>query len=168
MNQGQPHPRPAHSPSTLWASYPVGQEELTKGRLPVTCQCPLLWVKWVDCSDCAWRSGLGSAPCRKAEAAPEPSLPGSCPYSLPDWGPGSGGEGWADRCNPLVEGVSAPGNPQEMGDKRITAFLWGSRQVVIQAHQEQLDEMAELSFKEEVLRSCMAPHVSGFGQAPGL
>lgn len=35
-----------------------------------------------------------------------------------------------------------------------------SRQVVIQAHQDQLDEMAELGFKEETLMSQLAPNVS--------
>lgn len=34
------------------------------------------------------------------------------------------------------------------------------RQVVIRAHQEQLDEMAELGFKEETLMSQLAPNVS--------
>ena len=35
--------------------------------------------------------------------------------------------------------------------------------MVIQAHQEQLDEMAELGFKEETLMSQLAPTVSGLG-----
>lgn len=38
-----------------------------------------------------------------------------------------------------------------------------SRQVVIQAHQEQLDEMAKLGFKEETLMNQLAPNVSGLG-----
>lgn len=38
------------------------------------------------------------------------------------------------------------------------------RQAVIQAHQEQLDEMAELGFKEETLMSQLVPNVSGLGR----
>lgn len=37
------------------------------------------------------------------------------------------------------------------------------RQVVIRAHQEQLDKMAELGFKEETLMSQLALNVSGLG-----
>lgn len=37
------------------------------------------------------------------------------------------------------------------------------RQVVIRAHQEQLDKMAELVFKEETLMSQLALHVSSLG-----
>lgn len=40
------------------------------------------------------------------------------------------------------------------------------RQVVIQAHQEQLDEMAKLGFKEETLMNQLAPNVSGVGWIP--
>lgn len=42
-----------------------------------------------------------------------------------------------------------------------------SRQVVIRAHQEQLDEMAELSFKEEALMSQLARNVSALGWTLG-
>lgn len=38
-----------------------------------------------------------------------------------------------------------------------------SRQVVIRAHQEQLDEMAKLGFKEETLMSQLALNVSDLG-----
>lgn len=38
------------------------------------------------------------------------------------------------------------------------------RQVIIRAHQEQLDEMAELDFKEETLMTQMDSNVSGTGQ----
>jgi len=50
-----------------------------------------------------------------------------------------------------------------MGGPRLTASPLLPRQVVIQAHQEQLDEMAELGFKEETLMSQLAPTVSGLG-----
>lgn len=41
----------------------------------------------------------------------------------------------------------------------LSGFL---RQVVIRAHREQLDEIAELGFKEETLVSQLASHVSSF------
>ena len=47
--------------------------------------------------------------------------------------------------------------PKRDGRPRLTASLLLPRQVVIQAHQEQLDEMAELGFKEETLMSQLAP-----------
>lgn len=43
-------------------------------------------------------------------------------------------------------------------------FLSGvSRQVVIHAHQEQLDEMAKLGFREETLISQLSSNVSSLG-----
>lgn len=42
------------------------------------------------------------------------------------------------------------------------------RQVIIRAHQEQLDEMAELDFKEETLMTQMDSNVSSAGQTCGL
>ena len=50
-----------------------------------------------------------------------------------------------------------------MGVPRLTASPLVPRQVVIQAHREQLDEMAELGFKEETLMSQLAATVSGLG-----
>lgn len=51
-----------------------------------------------------------------------------------------------------------------MGGPEVHSILSGvPRQVVIRAHQEQLDEMAELGFKEETLMSQLAPNVSGLG-----
>lgn len=47
------------------------------------------------------------------------------------------------------------------GSPRLTASLLLPRQVVIQAHQEQLDEMAELGFKEETLDEPAGSLLSG-------
>ena len=48
--------------------------------------------------------------------------------------------------------------------RRTTASPLVPRQVLIRAHQEQLDEMAKLGFKEETLMSQLAPNVSGLGR----
>lgn len=56
-----------------------------------------------------------------------------------------------------------PETAQEMEGLEAHSVLSDvSRQVVIRAHQEQLDEMAELGFKEETLMSQLAPNVSAF------
>lgn len=47
-----------------------------------------------------------------------------------------------------------------MGNQKGQFLLHVPRQVVIRAHQEQLDEMAELDFKEETLMAQMESDVS--------
>lgn len=50
--------------------------------------------------------------------------------------------------------------PLSMGNQKGQFLLHVPRQVVIRAHQEQLDEMAELDFKEETLMAQMESDVS--------
>ncbi|XP_025137691.3 kinesin-like protein KIF24 isoform X1 [Bubalus bubalis] len=64
---------------------------------------------------------------------------------------------------PIPRSLARPGSPlaascfpETAGTLRQPA-LGHAQQVVIQAHQEQLDEMAELGFKEETLMSQLAP-----------
>lgn len=58
-------------------------------------------------------------------------------------------------------GLNSRKLPRRDGRPRGSQHPFGvSRQVVIRAHQEQLDEMAELGFKEETLMSQVAPNVS--------
>lgn len=52
---------------------------------------------------------------------------------------------------------------QVVGSQKVDRIPLVSRQVIIRAHRDQLDEMAELGFKEETLISQLAPHVSGAG-----
>ncbi|XP_055973399.1 kinesin-like protein KIF24 [Sorex fumeus] len=65
---------------------------------------------------------------------------------------------------PVPRSLARPGSPLACTRAlRTTATLplpslEHAQQVVIRAHQEQLDEMAELSFKEETLMSRLAPH----------
>lgn len=56
-------------------------------------------------------------------------------------------------------GLNSRKLPRRDGRPRGSQHPFGvSRQVVIRAHQEQLDEMAELGFKEETLMSQVAPN----------
>uniref|UniRef100_A0ABI0NS12 Kinesin family member 24 n=1 Tax=Bos taurus TaxID=9913 RepID=A0ABI0NS12_BOVIN len=64
---------------------------------------------------------------------------------------------------PIPRSLARPGSPLAASCSPETAgtlrqpALGHAQQVVIQAHQEQLDEMAELGFKEETLMSQLAP-----------
>lgn len=52
-------------------------------------------------------------------------------------------------------------------DKRISFLSGLPRHMVVRAHQEQLDEMAELGFKEETLMTQLASKVSSLGWTLG-
>lgn len=79
-------------------------------------------------------------------------------------GPGQSLEHFGQRQLLAWKWGSAPESyPGEMGGPETHSISSGvSRQAVIRAHQDQLDEMAELGFKEEMLMRQLAPNVSAF------